>query len=240
MESKSSKNCLICGQTKPAHNFPDTTRAISLKPNPNICKQCQTLIDQSNSDSDEGGGGKQNQHSRNARELQHAIELEKLLQENLDGLAAKKQQSSLFQRSQELINQSKTQATQREQLDDQEQALKIAQEEDEPNPEVSLNTQVRKKNVVHLFSVTRSLTQNRVAANNKNATVQKRFSLFAKMKEQLLTIKSSEKTDKANDKKTLAKESSTLFSQHSQHHPEKKVTEHLESLIREGQKIFKQ
>jgi hypothetical protein len=260
VESNESKKCAVCHQTKPAQYFPKITRSTGLAQAP-ICLLCQAALEQGDSGDEGGSGGKQNQHSKDAKHQQRAIELENILQKSLDNLAIKKQSRSFFQISQEREVERKTQITQREWLDQKEQESKTLQEKDEPNPEASLGTQVKRKGIVHLFAVTRALALNRIAAYNKEAAAQKNFSLFSKTHEKQSTTKLAQqidlKNDKTNtteqaadvveneetavitDKKTLSTDSLTLFSHSNTTKPTAENTEKLANAIKEGQKIFR-
>ena len=228
MEGKASRTCAICHQIKPLQYFPKTTRKGRLLAQANICLACRAAT--SASEDDEGGGGKQSQHSRDAKQLQYEMELEAALlkeRESLDDLTHHK---DIFGMSQVLENERKKQASQRELLDLKEDLSKINQNDDEPNPDLAQDTQVRREKITRLFSVTRSLARNYVAANNNKAIAQKNFGLFSAIKGSIAAHKKEV---------LLSSKSSGLFSQQEPaKQPVEDEAEQLANAIREGQKIF--
>ncbi len=249
MESKSSRKCSVCYQIKPASDFPQT---IALLSSTAICLVCQRILNHSDDDDDDsGGGGKRFEHNRGAKQLQHDLELENILSRELIDITQKKSNKDLAQQAREQENKDKIQATQREMLDQQEKKLDSKLEENNTSSDTCLNIKARKISIAHLFSVTRSLAQNRIAALNRNTATQKNMGLFAKIKEQLLINKlsglsekkqqdvttHSEEKSASQEKNMFAVESSTLFSQY--HGTKTENTEKLAAAIQEGQKIFK-
>lgn len=238
MESKASRTCAICRQIKRVQHFPKTASGGGLLAQANICLTCRAASLNDSDEGDEGGGGKQLQHGRDAKQLQYAIELEVALQKELEGQNNLTHTKDLFGMSQVLENERKKQAAQREFLDLKEDISKMTQDGDEPNADLAQDTQDRREKITRLFSVTRSLARNYVAANNAKAAVQKNFGIFSHTKEHKIAAK-VEQIHQANADKALSKESSTLF---SQSHPTKESAtseaEQLANAIREGQKIF--
>lgn len=239
MKSKDSRTCAICRQVKLVQYFPKMARGRRLLSQAHICLACRAAS-LASTDQDEGGsGGKQAQHSRDAKQLQYDMELEAALQKERVHQSDLAYQKDIFGMSQTRENERKKQIAQRELLDLKEEASKITQTGDEPNLDLAQNTQVRREKITRLFSVTRFLARNYVATNNAKAIAQKNFGIFSHTKEDIIANK-AEQINKINANKTLSKESSTLF---SQQHPTKPAAigeaEQLVNAIRAGQKIFK-
>ena len=239
MESKASRTCAICRQIKLAAHFPKTARGGHLLAQANICLTCRAASLANLDDEDEGGsGGLQLQLQKNAKQLQLAMEQDAALQKELEELNSLTHDKDNLGMSQRIENERKKQASQRELLDLKEDISKITQNGDEPNPDLALDTQARREKITRLFSVTRSLARNYVAANNAKAIAQKNFGIFSHTKEEKIATK-IENTQQANIEKALSKESSTLFSQpHPAKEPATSEAEKLANAIREGQKIF--
>lgn len=241
MESQENRICSVCRQARPAQHFPKMARAGRLLSRANICLMCRAASSSNTEENDEGGGGgKQLQHGRNAENLLYAMELEAALQKELENLSQDAQKKDIFGASVALTNEQKKQATQRELLDLKEKNDKNSLiTEDEPNPELAKDTELRREKITRLFSVTRSLARNYLASNNAKATAQKNFGIFSHTKQQLSTHK-AEQLDHTNIKTALLTESSTLFSQqHFAKEPVADEAERLANAIKEGQKIFK-
>ncbi len=241
MESQKSRICSVCRQTRPAQHFPKMTRAGRLLSRANICLMCRAASSRNTEENDEGGGGgKQLQHGRNTENLLYEMELEAALQKELESLNQDAQKKDIFGASVALTDEKKKQAAQRELLDVKEENDKNRLiTEDEPNPELAKDTELRREKITRLFSVTRSLARNYLASNNAKATAQRNFGIFSHTKQQLSAHK-VEQLDHTNIKKALSTESSALF---SQHHLAKEPVAHegelLANAIKKGQKIFK-
>lgn len=234
MESKASRTCAICRQTKPIHYFPKVVEKGRLLEQANICLACRA----NSGEDEEGGGGKQLQHNRNAKQLQYEMELAAALQKELTIQNNLTHNKDMLGMSQVLENERKKQAAQRELLDLKEKMAKDPEDDEEPNPELAFDTQARREKITRLFSVTRSLTRNYVAANNAKATMQKNFGIFSQIKQKQSSTQ-IENVKKNNTNKTLLKESSTLFAQpHAVKEGSMPEAEKLANAIREGQKIF--
>lgn len=237
MESKESRTCAICRQTKHVQSFPKTPHEKGLSPQTSICLACRAAYLANTDTEDEGGsGGKQLQHSRNAEQLQYEMELEAALQQALKDLNDLSHNKDVLGMSQALENERKKQEAQRELLDLKEDSSALNQDSDEPNPDLALNTQSRREKIARLFSVTRYLARNYTASNNAKAAAQKNFGIFSHTKQQITATKTAQ-THQANTDKALSTKTSTLFSQQSATH-ESNETEQLTHAIRQGQKIF--
>lgn len=240
MESKKSITCVICHQVKLAKYFPKSALGGRLLSKASICLTCQlaaSLAD-NNQDDDEGGGGLQLQYKQDPQRLLQAMELEAILLKNLEDTNLQEHEKNIVSASQTLTTKQQTQTAQRELLDLKEDASNASQE-DEPNPDLSMDANTRREKIARLFSVTRSLAGNFRASNAAaQATAQKNFSLFTQTKGQVAAQK-TEQLHKADVNKALSKESSTLFSQHhTTKEPVANEAEQLANAIREGQKIF--
>lgn len=232
MGSKATRTCVICHQIQPTQNFPKIARAGHLLEQANICLTCRAQA--SGDESDEGGGGKQLQHSRNAKQLQYEMELAAALQKELKNQSNLTHNKDIFGLSQRLDDERKKQVAQRELVDSKEN-INDDLKDDEPNPDLGSDAQMRREKITRLFSVTRSLARNYAVTNNSKATTQKNFSIFSQIKQQQTNtqVKNVEKT---NANKMLSKESSTLF--HATKESSADEAERLVKAIREGQKIF--
>lgn len=227
MKVKLGKACAICGKIKRPEDYPPTKHPLLQSI---ICLACL--------ENEGGGGGYQHELSQNAKQLQYEIELKAALQKELESQTRIEQKRDIFGATQRIENELKKQAAQRELLDTKEEITKAAQEKEEPNKDLAFNAQTRREKITRLFSVTRSLARNYVAANNAKAAAQKNFSLFSHIKENKI-VATTERTDKANTNKALLAESATLFSQtHSSKESSSNEVEKLINAIREGQKIF--
>lgn len=220
MKNKTNKKCAICRQIKPSQNFSGV-----------VCSTCRaTGRTLSKNEDDEGGGGKQLQHSRDAKQLQYEMELEAVLLKELENQKDLAHNKDLFGMSALLKNEQKKQAAQRELLDRREDALKAIEDSDEPNPDLAVNAQIRREKITRLFSITRSCARNYVAANNAKVTAQKSLGIFSAIKKTLTAHKTES---------ILSTKSSGLFSQQDTiKHPAADEAEKLINAIRTGQKIF--
>lgn len=236
MENKESKKCAVCHQIKPAQYFPDTAQEQS--PQEYICFTCQAAITQSGSAEGSSGGGKKYQHNRDAKHIHYAIELENALHKEQESHSAKKQNKNIFQTLQARENDLKTQMAQREWLEQREEASKTPEKKDEPDPAISSDAQTRRRKIVHLFSVTRLLARNHIAANLLKAA-QKNFTIFSSTKEKQ-TTNQKKALDKTETNKKLAADSSTLFAHPSLKEPAEEKAERLAKIIQKAQKIFHQ
>lgn len=241
MEDKAGKTCAICRQVKLAQDFPKVGRERHLLAQANICLACRAAsLKNHHDDDDSSGGGKQLQHSRDSKQLQYEMELEAALKKEIENQNNLNHIRDIFGRSQLLENERKNQVAQRELLDLKEEMANLPQDTDEPNPELALDTQTRREKITRLFSVTRSLARNYVAANNAKAMANKNFGIFSHNNEEKNNAAKAEQTRKANKDKVLSKESATLFSQSHTTNKETPISaaEKLANAIREGQKIF--
>jgi len=236
MESTESRVCSICRQLRPVRDFPKEGGDGRLLAKANICLWCRLATGQA--DEEGGGGGQQLKLKKDSKQLQYAMELDAALKKKLESLEGIVHNKDIFGVSQAVENERKKQAGQREELELKEKALKNVENNNEPNQDLAKDTQVKREKVTRLFSITRLLARNHLAANIAKATLQKKFGVFSPTKEQQVTQK-IERINKTNTNKALSTESSTLFSQ--QHGDKSHVADEAEQLkaaIQKGQKIF--
>lgn len=234
MKNNKSRKCAICRRIRREEQFPKKNQEKGFLSQSNTCFICLASLANEDSQDDGSGGGKQLQHSQDAKNLQYALELEANAHKKLETSDILQHNKSLFQLARDSENEKKTQTLQRELLEQlEEDKAKRDENEDEPNPDIALDTQSKRKKMVHLFSVTRSLANNRTATNNQKTAIQKAFSIFSLTKEQQATTEKVQQQQK-NIAQKLSTESSTLFSAK----PSSEDNEKLKNALRAGQNIF--